>query len=60
MDMSNTRIQVGHSPPFARIALVNGKQNVLDFAMMDELPQPAVKQGELDPTQVVVFSVWRK
>jgi cyclohexa-1,5-dienecarbonyl-CoA hydratase len=56
MDMSFTRIQLDHSPPFARIRLANGKQNVLDFELMDQLVEALEAVEQLPEISTIVLS----
>src|SRR5256885_1379494 len=56
MDMSFTRIQLDHSPPFARIRLANGRQNVLDFELMDQLVEALEAVEQLPEISTIVLS----
>lgn len=51
-----TRIQLRREPPFARVALSNGKQNVIDIAMMAELARTLEEIESQSEIAVIVLS----
>ncbi len=50
------RIDLNIVAPVARITLAHGNQNVIDFAMMDELTRVLGEVAERDDISVIVFS----
>jgi len=50
------RIDLNIAAPAARITLAHGNQNVIDFAMMDELTRVLGEVAERDDISVIVFS----
>lgn len=50
------RTQLVIEPPFARVTLAHGKQNVIDIEMMEELAQALVNIESLSPISTVVLS----
>jgi len=54
--ITNSQVLIEYSSPFARLTLSHGKQNVIDFQMMDELAEALARVESQSEISTVIIS----